>query len=89
MALIKDVEYQCVFTIWSDVEDSIMARIGSYNTYETEGFQQHVFVHKTGHSVAITFTAKVSDPFARFELNLGGKVRTFWIKEVQVIRLSK
>lgn len=89
VALIKDVEYQCVFTIWSDVEDSITARIGSYNTYETEGFQQHVFVHKTGHSVAITFTAKVSDPFARFELNLGGKVRTFWIKEVQVIRLSK
>ncbi len=89
VALIKDVEYQCVFTIWSDVEDSITARIGSYNTYETEGFQQHVFVHKTGHSVAITFTAKVSDPFARFELNLGGKERTFWIKEVQVIRLSK
>ena len=89
VALIKGVKYQCVFTIWSDVEGQITARIGSYNTYKTEGFQEHVQVKTSGHSVAITFEALASDPFARFELNLGGSVRTFWIKDVQVIRLEK
>ena len=88
VALIAGVQYQCVFTIWSDVEGQITARIGSYSTYETVGFQEHVQVHTTGQSVGINFTPKVSDPFARFELNLGGSERTFWIKEVQVIRLD-
>ncbi|WP_294984350.1 carbohydrate binding domain-containing protein [uncultured Fibrobacter sp.] len=89
VALIKGVQYQCVFTIWSNIEGQITARIGSYATYETVGFQEHVDVHTTGQSVGITFTPEVSDPFARFELNLGGSTRTFWIKDVQVIRLSK
>ena len=89
VALIAGVKYQCVFTIWSDVEGQITARIGSYNTYETIGFQEHVQVQTSGHSVAITFTPEKSDPFARFELNLGGSERTFWIKDVQVIRLSE
>ena len=88
VALIAGVQYQCVFTIWSDVEGQITARIGSYNTYETIGFQEHVQVQTTGHSVGITFTPEVSDPFARFELNLGGEERTFWIKEVQVLRIN-
>ena len=89
VALIAGVQYQCVFTIWSDVEGQITARIGSYNTYETIGFQEHVQVQTTGQSVGITFTPEVSDPFARFELNLGGSERTFWIKEVKVLRLSE
>jgi hypothetical protein len=88
VALIKNVQYQCVFTIWSDVEGQITARIGSYNTYETIGFQEHVNVHTTGQSVGITFTPEVNDPFARFELNLGGSERTFWIKEVKVLRIN-
>lgn len=88
VALIAGVDYQCVFTIWSDIEDSITVRIGSYSTYETVGFQKHVNVQKTGQSIGINFTPKVSDPFARFELNLGGQERTFWIKEVQVLRLN-
>ena len=88
VALIAGVQYQCVFTIWSDVEGQITARIGSYNTYETIGFQEHVTVHTTGQSVGITFTPEKSDPFARFELNLGGSERTFWIKEVQVLRIN-
>ena len=88
VALIAGVRYQCIFTIWSDVEGQITARIGSYNTYETIGFQEHVQVQTTGHSVAITFIPEVSDPFARFELNLGGSERTFWIKEVQVLRIE-
>ena len=88
VALIEGIQYQCVFTIWSDVEGQITARIGSYDTYETIGFQEHVQVHTTGQSVAITFTPIKSDPFARFELNLGGSERTFWIKEVKVIRLN-
>lgn len=88
VALIKDVKYKCVFTIWSDIEDSITVRIGSYSTYETVGFQKHVNVQTTGHSVEIDFSPTVSDPFARFELNLGGAERTFWLKEVQVLRLE-
>ncbi len=88
VALVKDVRYKCIFTIWSDIEDSITVRIGSYSTYETVGFQQHVNVQTTGHSVEIEFNAEVSDPFARFEMNLGGQERKFWIKEVQVLRLE-
>jgi len=89
VALIEGVRYKCVFTIWSDVADSITARIGSYDTYETVGFSKHVFVNTSGASVQEEFVAKKSDPFARFELNLGKKKRWFKIKDVQVIRLSK
>ena len=59
-----------------------------YSTYKTIGFQKHVNVQTTGHSVEIEFVPVASDPFARFELNLGGKERQFWIKEVQVLRLE-
>lgn len=86
VALIAGVKYQCVFTIWSDVADSITARIGSYTTFKTIGFSKHVYVGKTGQSVQIDFTPEVTDPFARFELNLGKKKRKFWIKEVKVLR---
>lgn len=89
VALIEGVKYKCVFTIWSDVADSITVRIGSYDTYETVGFSKHVFVNTSGASIQEEFVAKKSDPFARFELNLGKQKRKFWIKEVQVQRLSK
>lgn len=89
VALIAGVKYVCVFTIWSDVADSITARIGSYATYETIGFSKHVPVGKSGKSIQIEFTPEVTDPFARFELNLGKSRRKFWIKEVQVIRLTE
>lgn len=86
VALIAGVKYMCVFTIWSDVADSITARIGSYTTFKTIGFSKHVSVGTSGQSVKIEFTPEVTDPFARFELNLGKKKRKFWIKEVQVLR---
>lgn len=92
VALIAGVQYQCVFTIWSDVEGEITARIGSYDTYKTVGFSEHVKVGKIGsgtESKAFTFTPEVTDPFARFELNLGKKERKFWIKDVKVLRLTK
>ncbi len=89
VALIAGVKYQCVFTIWSDVADSITARIGSYTTYKTIGFSKHVPVSTTGKSVQVDFTPEETDPFARFELNLGKKKRKFWIKEVKVLRQSK
>lgn len=89
VALIAGVRYQCVFTIWSDIADSITARIGSYDTYKTIGFSKHVYVGKTGQSIQVEFTPEVSDPFARFELNLGKQKRRFWIKEVKVLRLTK
>lgn len=89
VALIAGVRYKCVFTIWSNVADSITARIGSYDTYKTVGFSKHVPVGTDGKSVEVEFTPEVSDPFARFELNLGKKERWFKIKDVKVLRLTK
>lgn len=92
VALIAGVTYQCVFTIWSDVEGEITARIGSYDTFKTVGFSEHVKVGKIGsgtESKAFTFTPEVTEPFARFELNLGKQKRWFKIKDVKVLRLTK
>ena len=54
----------------------------------TIGFQRHVDVGTSGKSVEIEFVPRESTPFARFELNLGSKVRTFYIKAVKIFRLQ-
>ena len=89
VALLAGKKYKCVFTIWSDVEGQITARIGAYDDYDTIGFQKHVDVGTSGKSVEIEFVPKESTPFARFELNLGGKERTFYIKAVKIYRLQE
>lgn len=89
VALVKNKKYKCVFTIWSNVEGQITARIGTYDDYETVGFQKHVDVKTTGQSVEIEFTPSESTPFARFELNLGNEERIFYIKDVQIYRIEK
>jgi hypothetical protein len=89
VALLAGKKYKCVFTIWSDVEGQITARIGAYDDYETIGFQKHVDVGTSGKSVEIEFVPKESTPFARFELNLGGAERTFYIKAVKIYRLQE
>lgn len=89
VALLADKKYKCVFTIWSDVEGQITARIGAYDDYVTIGFQKHVDVGTSGKSVEIEFVPRESTPFARFELNLGSKVRTFYIKDVKIFRLQQ
>ena len=89
VALLAGKKYKCVFTIWSDVEGQITARIGAYDDYETIGFQKHVNVGTSGKSVEIEFVPRESTPFARFELNLGGKERTFYIKDVKIFRLQQ
>ena len=89
VALLADKKYKCVFTIWSDVEGQITARIGAYDDYVTIGFQKHVNVGTSGKSVEIEFVPRESTPFARFELNLGSKVRTFYIKDVKIFRLQQ
>ena len=88
VALLAGKKYKCVFTIWSDVEGEITARIGAYDDYETVGFQEHVNVGTSGKSVEIEFVPSESTPFARFELNLGSKERTFYIKAVKIYRLQ-
>jgi hypothetical protein len=55
----------------------------------TIGFQKHVDVGTSGKSVEIEFVPRESTPFARFELNLGSKVRTFYIKDVKIFRLQQ
>ena len=89
VALLAHKKYKCVFTIWSDVEGQITARIGAYDDYQTIGFQKHVNVGTSGKSVEIEFEPSESTPFARFELNLGGRERTFYIKAVKIYRLQE
>ena len=89
VALLAGKKYKCVFTIWSDKAGQITARIGAYDDYVTVGFQKHVEVGTSGKSVEIEFTPKESTPFARFELNLGKQVRTFYVKAVKVYRLQE
>ncbi len=88
ISVVKGAKYKFVFTIWSDIETEITARLGSYITYEKIGFEEHVPVDKTGRSFEVEFTALVTDPFGRLDLNLGGKEATFWIKDVQIIRIK-
>lgn len=89
VALVAGKKYKCVFTIWSDVEGQITARIGTYDDYETVGFMEHPIVKTTGQSFEKEFSPSESTPFARFELNLGKVERTFYIKEVKIYRLEK
>lgn len=89
IALVAGKKYKCVFTIWSNVEGQITARIGAYDDYDTIGFQEHVMVGTSGKSVEIEFMPQESTPFARFELNLGNMERTFYIKHVKIYRLEK
>ena len=89
IALVAGKKYKCVFTIWSDVEGQITARIGTYDDYETVGFMEHPIVKTTGQSFEKEFSPSESTPFARFELNLGKMERTFYIKDVKIYRLEK
>lgn len=88
ISVAKDAKYKFVFTIWSDVETKMVARIGSYITYESIGFEDTLKVEKTGRSYEIEFVGEVTDPFGRLDLNLGGKEATIWIKDVQIIRIE-
>ena len=54
----------------------------------TNGFQEHVKVTTSGKSFEIEFTPNETDPNARLDLNLGKSERTFWIKDVQLIRIK-
>lgn len=88
VALVAGKKYKCVFTIWSNVEGQITARIGTYDDYETVGFMEHPIVKTSGQSFEKEFTPSESTPFARFELNLGKKERTFYIKDIKIYRLE-
>ena len=88
ISVVAGAKYKIIFTIWSDVEGQITARLGTYIRYETNGFQEHVKVYTTGHSVEYEFSPEVTDPFARLDLNLGKGERTFWIKDVQILRIK-
>ena len=89
VALVAGKKYKCVFTIWSDVEGQITARIGTYDDYETVGFMEHPIVKTTGQSFEKEFSPSESTPFARFELNLGKMERTFYIKDVKIYRIEE
>lgn len=89
VALVAGKKYKCVFTIWSNIEGQITARIGTYDDYETVGFMEHPIVKTSGQSFEKEFTPSESTPFARFELNLGKKERTFYIKDIKIYRIEQ
>jgi len=86
--VIAGATYKFIFTIWSDVDGEMTARLAKsiYNK-ETNGFQEHVKVTTSGKSFEIEFSPVETDPYARLDLNLGKVERTFWIKDVQLIRI--
>ena len=86
ISVAKGAKYKFIFTIWSDVETRMVARLGSYITYETIGFEDTLKVGKKHSSYEIEFTGEVTEPFGRLDLNLGAKEATFWIKDVQIFR---
>lgn len=86
--LVAGHKYKCSFTIKASEKGQITARIGSYLTYETIGFQEHVEVKTSERKFEVEFTPEESDPFARLEFNLGGSVRKIWIKNVKIVRLD-
>ncbi|WP_254794419.1 carbohydrate binding domain-containing protein [Fibrobacter sp. UWB12] len=87
--VVAGATYKFIFTIWSDVEGEMTARLGNsiYNG-ETNGFQEHVKVSTSGKSFEIEFSPAETDPYARLDLNLGKVERTIWIKDVQLIRIK-
>lgn len=81
-------KYKCSFLIKASEKGQITARIGSYLTYETVGFEEHVSVTTSEQKFEVEFEPEVNDPFARFEFNLGGDVRKIWIRNLKITRLD-
>lgn len=81
-------KYKCSFSIKASEKGQITARIGSYLTYETVGFEEHVSVTTSEQKFEVEFEPEVNDPFARFEFNLGGDVRKIWIRNLKITRLD-
>ncbi|MBO7104585.1 MAG: carbohydrate binding domain-containing protein [Fibrobacter sp.] len=81
-------KYKCSFLIRASEEGLITARIGSYLTYETVGFEEHVQVTTSEKNFEVEFEPMVNDPFARFEFNIGGAVRKIWVRDLKITRLD-
>ena len=88
ISVVAGATYKFKCTIKSDVEGQITVRLGTYTRYETNGFQEHVKVNTKERLIEYEFTPEVTDPFARLDLNLGKSERTFWIKDVQIMRIK-
>lgn len=86
--LLAGHKYKCSFSIKASEKGQITARIGSYLTYETVGFEEHVSVTTSEQKFEVEFEPEVNDPFARFEFNLGGAVRKIWIRNLKITRLD-
>ena len=81
-------KYKCSFLIRASENGVITARIGSYLTYETVGFEEHLQVTTSEKKFEVEFEPEVNDPFARFEFNLGGAVRKIWLRDLKITRLD-
>lgn len=81
-------KYKLVFTAVADSADSITVRLGSYSSYETVGFQKHIFIDTLWMSHEVEYTGLVNDPFARLEFNLGSSAPAFRIKDVKIYRID-
>ena len=81
-------KYKCSFFARASESGQITARIGSYLTYETVGFEEHLMVRTSEKKFEVEFEPKENDPFSRFEFNLGGAVRKICVRDVKITRLD-
>ena len=81
-------KYKLVFTAVADSAASITVRLGSYSSYATVGFQEHMSIDTIWTSHEVEYTGLANDPFARLEFNLGLSASEFHIKDVKIYRID-
>ncbi|MCK9182647.1 MAG: carbohydrate binding domain-containing protein [Fibrobacteraceae bacterium] len=86
--VLKNRKYKLVFTAIADSVATITVRLGSYNTYTTEGLQTTLTIDTLWKSHEFEYTGIADDLFARLEFNLGKRVRTYKFKEVKIYRID-
>lgn len=86
--LLKDRKYKLVFTAYAQDSANVTVRIGSYSTYNTEAFQEHVTLEPVWRSYEFEYTALVDDLFARLEFNVGKNQTKYQFKDVKIYRID-
>ncbi len=86
--LLEGRKYKLVFTAYAKDSANVTVRIGSYSTYDTEAFQNHVTLEPIWKSYEFEYTALVDDLFARLEFNLGKNQTLYQIKDVKIFRID-
>jgi len=86
--LLQGRKYKLVFTAYAKDSADVTVRIGSYSTYDTEAFQNHVTLEPRWKSYEFEYTALVDDLFARLEFNVGKNQTLYQFKDVKIFRID-